>query len=108
LTPGYSDVFLFDSKSLLNISKVCDGKGGGVLIFYHLDPVFDFSYTENEGKRMKCSNCAAKMTEVYSWIEHPGPEGRMMGHPGPLLYHECKQCGNKVESEKEVKKIRES
>jgi len=70
------------------------------LIFDQLDPVFNFSYTENGEKRMKCPNCNAEMTEVYSWNEHPGPGGRMIGHPGPPLYYECKQCGTKIEREK--------
>lgn len=39
------------------------------------------------------------MTEVYSWIEHPGPEGQMIGHPGPFRYYECKQCGTKLDRE---------
>jgi len=47
---------------------------------------------------MKCPNCGIEMTEVYSWIEHPGPGGRMIGHPGPLRYYECKQCGNRIEA----------
>jgi len=48
---------------------------------------------------MKCPDCGNEMIEVYSWIEHPGPEGRMIGHPGPFKYYECKKCGTKVERE---------
>ncbi len=47
---------------------------------------------------MKCPNCYIEMVEVLSWIEHPGPVGRMTGHPGPPLYYRCKQCGTKIES----------
>jgi hypothetical protein len=47
---------------------------------------------------MKCPSRGTEMTEVLSWIEHPGAGGRMIGHPGPLLYYECKRCGTKIET----------
>lgn len=46
---------------------------------------------------MKCPDCGTEMIEVYSWIEHPGLGGQIIGHPGPLRYYECKHCGNKTE-----------
>ena len=53
---------------------------------------------------MKCPKCNIEMTEVYRWIEHPGPRGRIIGHPGPLKYYECKQCGTKIEAEQKKNK----
>ena len=55
---------------------------------------------------MECPNCGIKMTQVYTWIEHPGPEGQMIGHPGPLRYYECKRCRNKIEANQKEKRER--
>lgn len=55
---------------------------------------------------MKCPNCAEEMVKVYNMVQHLGPEGRMIRHPGGLKYYRCKKCGTKVEAE-EKKEISE-
>ena len=36
-------------------------------------------------------------------VEHPSA-GRMTGHPGPLLYRLCKQCGMKIMTDRQESK----
>jgi len=55
---------------------------------------------------MKCPNCDIEMVKGYRWMEHPGPAGRMIGHPGALLRYECKQCGAKVDAERGRKELK--
>lgn len=66
--------------------------------------------TKSRADEIICPKCNIEMTEVLSWVGHPGPEGRMIGHPGPPLHYECKRCGNKIEREKKIalKKVSES
>jgi hypothetical protein len=52
---------------------------------------------------MKCPNCGNEIVPVYSWIEHPGPGRKMIGHPGPLSHYECEQCGTKKQDSKNPK-----
>ena len=53
-------------------------------------------FKETEMKKPKSKCCNAEIKAETGWIEHPGLNGQMIGHPGGIIFS-CSKCGKQLD-----------